>query len=51
VIDAAALSTALWWAMAAVAIGAMLWLFSGLVRGWQTPPDGEGERAAPPRAS
>jgi TRAP-type C4-dicarboxylate transport system permease small subunit len=51
VVDAAALSTALWWGMAAVAVGAMLWLFSGLVRSWQLPREGEGDRAAPPRAS
>jgi hypothetical protein len=51
VIDAGALSTVLWWAMAAVAVAAILWLFSGLVRRWQSHPDGEGGRAAPPRAS
>ncbi len=51
VIDAVALSTALWWAMAAVAVAATLWLFSGLVRRWQAPRGGEGDPAAPPRAS
>jgi hypothetical protein len=51
VIDAGALSTVLWWAMAAVAVAAMLWLFSGLVRRWQAHPGEEGDRAARPRAS
>jgi hypothetical protein len=48
-IDAAALSTALWWAMAAVATAALLWLFSGLVERWQAPRTKQGEAALAPR--
>jgi hypothetical protein len=51
VMDAVALSTALGWAMAVLAVAATLWLFSGLVRRWQARPSGEGDPAAPPRAS
>jgi hypothetical protein len=51
VIDAVALSTVLWWAMAAIAVAATLWLFSGLVRRLQAPRGGEGDPAAPPRVS
>jgi hypothetical protein len=51
VIDAVALSIALWWAMALVAVAAMFWLISGLVRRWQAPRGMEGHPAAPPRAS
>jgi hypothetical protein len=37
--------------MAVLAVTATLWLFSGLVRRWQARPSGEGDPAAPPRAS
>lgn len=36
-LNAATLSSALWWAMAAVAMAATLWLLSGLARRWPAP--------------